>query len=67
MSEVKKYKSKDWLYLRFVIQKKTVEEIAAECDVHSLTIYRYLWRFNMVEKKDNPNKLYGRYSGKEIR
>ena len=65
--KVKKYMSKDWLYLRYVIQKVSVEDIAKECETATLTIYRYLWKHKIVEKKDNPNKLYGKYYGKEIR
>lgn len=63
----KKYQSKDWLTLRYVIQGRSPEEIAEECNVHQLTIYRALWKFGLLEKKDNPQKLYGRYRGKEIR
>jgi DNA-binding phage protein len=40
--EMKLYKSKDWLYRRYVVQKKTMEEIAKECGVATMTIYRAL-------------------------
>lgn len=40
--EMKLYKSKDWLYRRYVVQKKTMEEIAKECGVTTMTIYRAL-------------------------
>lgn len=65
--KAKKYLSKDWLYLRYVIQKVSVDDIAKECEVHPLTVYRYLWRFRILEKNDDPRKSYGRISGKEIR
>ena len=69
MSGNKKYKGKDWLKLRYVIQRRTVEEIAEECGVHPLTIYRYLWGWGFIDKSktDNPRKLKGKYNGKEIR
>ena len=41
-SFMKLYKSKDWLYRRYVVQKKTMEEIAKECGVTTMTIYRAL-------------------------
>lgn len=64
---MKKYHSKDWLYLRFVIQGKSIDEIAEECNSSSMTVRRYLLRFGFIQKRDNPRKLYGRYGGKEIR
>ncbi len=39
---MKLYKSKDWLYRRYVVQRKTMEEIAKECNVTTMTIYRAL-------------------------
>jgi DNA-binding phage protein len=39
---MKLYKSKDWLYRRYIVQKKTMEEIAKECNVTTMTIYRSL-------------------------
>lgn len=39
---MKLYKSKDWLYRRYVVQRKTMEEIAKECNVTVMTIYRAL-------------------------
>lgn len=39
---MKLYKSKDWLYRRYVVQRKTMEEIAKECGVTVMTIYRAL-------------------------
>lgn len=65
----KKYLSRDWLYLRHIIQKVSVDDIAKECDVAPITIYRKLWQFRIVDKRktDNPVKLKGKYYGKEIR
>ena len=40
--EMKLYKSKEWLYRRYVVQKKTMEEIPKECGVTTMTIYRAL-------------------------
>ena len=39
---MKLYKSKDWLYRRYVVQKKTMEDIAKECGVTVMTIHRAL-------------------------
>ena len=48
---MKLYQSKDWLYRRYVVQKKTVTEIAAECQVSSMTIQRYLEQFGLIKKR----------------
>jgi DNA-binding MurR/RpiR family transcriptional regulator len=47
---MKFYQSKDWLYRRYVVQKKTVTEIATECGVSAMTIQRYLEKFNLIRK-----------------
>lgn len=47
--EMKLYKSKDWLYRRYVVQRKTMEEIAKECGVTVMTIYRALKEHGMVK------------------
>jgi DNA-binding phage protein len=39
---MKHYKNKEWLYRRYVVQKKTMENIAQECGVTVMTIYRAL-------------------------
>ena len=39
---MKFYKNKDWLYRRYVVQKKSMDEIAKECSVTTMTIYRSL-------------------------
>lgn len=47
---MKFYQSKEWLYRRYVVQKKTVTEIGAECSVSSMTIQRYLEKFGLIRK-----------------
>lgn len=44
----KLYKSKVWLTKRYLVDKKTVEEIAKECDTSHQTIYRHLVEFGLV-------------------
>ena len=46
---MKLYKSKDWLYRRYVVQRKTMEEIAKECNVSVMTIYRSLKDHGLVK------------------
>lgn len=48
---MKLYKSKNWLYRRYVVQKKTMEEIAKECNVSIMTIQRYLEQFGLIKKR----------------
>jgi DNA-binding MurR/RpiR family transcriptional regulator len=48
---MKYYQSKEWLYRRYVLQKKTVTEIAKECDVSAMTIQRYLDQFGFIKKR----------------
>lgn len=38
----KLYKSYAWLYKRYVVDKKTIEEMAKEAGTSHQTIYRYL-------------------------
>lgn len=47
---MKLYKSKDWLYRKYIVQKKTVTEIARECEVSAMTIQRYLEKFGLIKK-----------------
>jgi len=47
--QMKLYKSKDWLYRRYVVQKKTMEEIAKECGVTVMTIYRALKEGGLIK------------------
>jgi DNA-binding MurR/RpiR family transcriptional regulator len=39
---MKFYQNKDWLYKRYTVQKKSIEDIAKECGVTTMTIYRAL-------------------------
>ena len=48
---MKLYQSKDWLHRRYVIQKKTVTEIADECKVSAMTIQRYLDQFKLIRRR----------------
>jgi DNA-binding MurR/RpiR family transcriptional regulator len=48
---MKLYQSKDWLYRRYVVQKKTVTEIGKECGVSAMTIQRHLQEFGLLRKK----------------
>jgi DeoR/GlpR family transcriptional regulator of sugar metabolism len=48
---MKLYQSKDWLHRRYVVQKKTVTEIAAECQVSAMTIQRYLEQFQLIRRR----------------
>jgi predicted DNA-binding protein YlxM (UPF0122 family) len=44
----KLYQSKAWLTKRYVVDKKSLEEIAKECNVSHQTIYRYLVEFSLI-------------------
>lgn len=46
---MKLYKSKSWLYRRYVVQRKTMEEIAKECGVSTMTIYRSLKENGLIK------------------
>lgn len=46
---MKLYKNKDWLHRRYVIQRKTVAEIAAECGVAVMTIHRALKEKGLIK------------------
>jgi DeoR/GlpR family transcriptional regulator of sugar metabolism len=48
---MKLYQSRDWLHRRYVVQKKTVTEIAEECKVSAMTIQRYLDQFGLIKKR----------------
>jgi len=48
---MKLYQSKDWLYRRYIVQKKTVTEIGKECGVSAMTIQRYLQEFGLLREK----------------
>ena len=46
---MKLYKNKDWLHRRYVIQRKSMEEIASECGVTAMTIYRALKEKGLIK------------------
>ena len=48
---MKLYQSKEWLYRRYVVQKKTVTEIGKECEVSAMTIQRYLEKFELIRRR----------------
>lgn len=48
---MKLYQNKDWLYNRYVVQKKNIVEIATECSVSNMTIQRYIDKFKLKVKR----------------
>jgi hypothetical protein len=48
---MKFYQNKDWLHRRYVVQKKTITEIAKECEVSAMTIQRYLEQFKLIRRR----------------
>jgi len=48
---VKKYRSKIWLHKRYVLENKSIEEIAKECKVSLMTIQRALKTFEITKRK----------------
>lgn len=47
----KLYKSKDWLYNRYVVQRKNIVEIAKEAGCSHMTIQRALEDFGLIRKR----------------
>ncbi|NDB82856.1 MAG: TetR family transcriptional regulator [Alphaproteobacteria bacterium] len=47
----KLYQNKAWLTKRYVVEKKTVNEIAKECGTSHQTIYRYLVEFGLIRNQ----------------
>lgn len=47
----KLYASKTWLTKRYLIDRKTIEEIAKECNSTHQTIYRYLVKFDLIRNQ----------------
>ncbi len=43
------YQSRDWLHKRLYRDKRTVEQIANECNTSRVTIYKYMKRFGFVK------------------
>jgi len=48
---MKLYQNKDWLYNRYIVQKKNIVDIAAECGVSHMTIQRYIDKFKLKVKR----------------
>lgn len=44
----KLYENKAYLTKRYLVEKKSLEEIGKECGVSHQTIYRYLVKFNLI-------------------
>lgn len=44
----KLYLSKAWLRRRYLVERKSPEEIAKECGVSHMTIYRKLKEFELI-------------------
>jgi DNA-binding MurR/RpiR family transcriptional regulator len=42
---MKAYRSQAWLRRRYLIDRKSPEEIAKECEVEPMTIYRYIKKY----------------------
>jgi hypothetical protein len=49
--KMKLYQSEEWLYRRYVVQKKSVTEIAIECKSSAMTIQRYLTKFGLIKRR----------------
>jgi DNA-binding MurR/RpiR family transcriptional regulator len=48
---MKLYQDKMWLLNRYVVQKKTITQIATECKVSAMTIQRYIEKFKLKVKR----------------
>ena len=48
---MKIYESKEWLYSRYVVQKKDITEIAKEANCSHMTIQRYLEKFGLIKNQ----------------
>jgi hypothetical protein len=48
---MKLYESKEWLYRRYIVQKKNIKEIAEEAGCSHMTIQRYLEKFGLIKKR----------------
>ena len=44
---MKLYESKDWLYSRYVVQRKDIHAIAKEAGCSHMTVIRYLEKFGI--------------------
>jgi hypothetical protein len=48
---MKLYESKDWLYKRYVVERKDIVTIAKEASCSHMTIQRYLEKYGMLKKR----------------
>jgi len=48
---MKLYESKDWLYRRYVVQRKTITEIAKEAGCSHMTIQRSLEKYGLIKNQ----------------
>jgi len=48
---MKMYTNKNWLTKRYLVDKKTPEDIAKECGVSAETIYVYLGKFELKKSR----------------
>jgi len=46
----KPWENKDWVYKRYVVEKKSVREMALEAKCSHMTIQRALERFELIKK-----------------
>jgi len=47
---MKLYESRDWLYSRYIIQKKNIVDIAKEAGCSHMTIQRALEKFGLIKR-----------------
>lgn len=45
------YSSRPWLYKRYIVDKVAIPDIAAECGVDQVTIYRNLEKHGIIKKR----------------
>lgn len=50
MLPMKLYENKDWLYKRYIMQRKTISEIAIEAGCSNMTVIRYLEKYGIKKK-----------------
>lgn len=48
---MKLYESKDWLYRRYVVQKKSIVDIAKEAGCSHMTIQRALEKYGLIKNQ----------------
>ena len=47
----KLYESKDWLYSRYIVQRKNIMEIAKEAGCSHMTIQRALEKHGLIKRR----------------